>query len=112
MSEKVRERPKLKIGRGLLLAREWEAFWMNQTQNSEEDHDNYFRRAASVDANMIHHLGEMIDQKFVEASAVEELVRALEFYAAEGDEESMWDKRGVSVARRALKKFRGEKNES
>lgn len=38
----------------------WLAYWMNQTQNSKEDYDNYFRRAAGVDANMRYHLADLL----------------------------------------------------
>lgn len=38
----------------------WKSFWMNQTQNSPKDHKNYFSRAIGVDANMKHHLANMI----------------------------------------------------
>lgn len=44
----------------LALVDEWRAYWMDQTQNSKEDYDNYFRRAMGVDANMQHHLAKMI----------------------------------------------------
>lgn len=38
----------------------WQCYWMNQRQNSEEDYQNYWRRAFGVDANMKHHLARMI----------------------------------------------------
>lgn len=31
---------------------DWKHYWMNQTQNSKEDYDNYFKRAFGIDANM------------------------------------------------------------
>lgn len=43
---------------------EWKMFWMNQKQNSEDDYQNYFRRALGVDANMMHHLASEM-RKFV-----------------------------------------------
>lgn len=43
---------------------EWKHFWMNQRQNSEEDYQNYFRRAFGVDANMAHHLSTLIYRRF------------------------------------------------
>ncbi len=52
----------------------WQHFWMNQTQNSEEDFDNYFGRALGVDANMRHHLARMLAEaveKIEGAEAVE-----------------------------------------
>jgi len=39
---------------------EWKFFWMNQTQNSKEDFENYHRRAFGVDANMIWDLAQRI----------------------------------------------------
>ncbi|WP_413581079.1 hypothetical protein [Bdellovibrio sp. HCB288] len=39
---------------------EWKSFWMNQTQNSEEDRKNYFNRAFGVDANMKYDLARRI----------------------------------------------------
>jgi len=44
----------------LELIYQWKYFWMNQHQNSKEDHDNYLRRAAGVDANMSHDLANRI----------------------------------------------------
>lgn len=46
----------------LEVCREWKGFWMDQTQNSEEDRKNYFNRACGVDANMIHHLADKINE--------------------------------------------------
>lgn len=42
----------------LTVAREWKSFWMNQiaVTGDQRDHDNYFRRAFGVDANMIHNI--------------------------------------------------------
>lgn len=40
----------------LEIIESWLSYWMNQTQNSESDRANYFRRAFGVDANMRHHL--------------------------------------------------------
>lgn len=39
---------------------EWQMLWMNQTQNSKEDYDNYWRRAFGVDANMRYSLARML----------------------------------------------------
>lgn len=39
---------------------EWILYWMNQTQNNEQDYQNYLRRAMGVDANMRHHLASML----------------------------------------------------
>ena len=38
------------------IIHKWKHFWMNQTQNSEEDRKNYFDRAFGIDANMKYHL--------------------------------------------------------
>lgn len=45
----------------------WKSFWMNQTQNSEDDRQNYFNRAYGVDANMKHHLAEMCSKAAIAA---------------------------------------------
>ena len=42
------------------IIHQWKWFWMNQTQNSEEDRENYYRRAVGVDSNMIHNLAKRI----------------------------------------------------
>ncbi len=59
---------------------DWRAYWMNQTQNSKEDYDNYFRRAMGVDANMGHHLArkfaEFVAARAQESEKVERLIRA------------------------------------
>jgi len=47
--------------KGLEIAREWKEFWMNQHQNSVEDFNNYYRRSFLIDANMLHNLGDRID---------------------------------------------------
>lgn len=39
---------------------EWKHFWMNQTKNNQQDYENYFRRAAGVDANMKYDLAKRI----------------------------------------------------
>jgi hypothetical protein len=44
------------------LVEDWKYFWMDQTQNSEEDRKNYFSRAFGVDANMQHHLAGLISK--------------------------------------------------
>ncbi len=46
----------------------WKTYWMNQKQNSEQDYQNYFRRALGVDANMGHSLAKMI-VKSIESEA-------------------------------------------
>ena len=45
----------------LEIIEEWKHFGMNQRHNSEDDFQNYFQRAVGVDANMMHHLGDLID---------------------------------------------------
>lgn len=57
------------------LVEEWQQYWMNQTQNSKEDFDNYYRRAFGVDANMRHSLAKRIDAKLAD---IPRLVKALE----------------------------------
>jgi hypothetical protein len=47
----------------LEVIRQWKHFWMNQTQNSEADQQNYFNRAFGIDANMSHHLAKLIYDK-------------------------------------------------
>jgi hypothetical protein len=62
----------------------WLSYWMNQTQNSEADRANYFRRAFGVDANMRHHLAKLLAEKTRTAdvdAAVIECVKALDEYA-------------------------------
>ena len=44
----------------LEIIREWKWFWMNQTQNSEDDRLNYYRRSHHIDANMQHDLAGRI----------------------------------------------------
>ena len=39
---------------------EWKHFWMNQTQNDEQDYKNYLHRAMGVDANMKYDLANRI----------------------------------------------------
>jgi len=39
---------------------EWKHTWMNQHANSQEDHENYFRRAFGIDANMQYDLARKI----------------------------------------------------
>lgn len=41
---------------------EWTSFWMNQKQNCQQDYENYFRRALGVDANMRHHLADLLSK--------------------------------------------------
>lgn len=42
------------------IIREWKWSWMNQKQNSEQDFQNYYRRASGIDANMIYSLARKI----------------------------------------------------
>ncbi len=44
----------------LKIIEDWLTYWMNQTQNSKADQENYFRRALGVDANMRHHLADKL----------------------------------------------------
>jgi len=55
---------------------EWIIYWMNQTQNSEEDYKNYLRRAMGVDANMRHHLAKLISNIAREALTPTQKVEA------------------------------------
>lgn len=68
---------------------EWKYFWMNQKQNSEQDFQNYQRRAMAVDANMQDHL----------ASCLEKVVAPLEAKLAEAQrikvEYDRWLSNGV-----------------
>lgn len=41
---------------------QWRMFWMNQTQNSTADRDNYRHRALGVDANMKYDLAKRIQK--------------------------------------------------
>lgn len=57
----------------LRVIHEWEAFWMNQKQNSEEDFKNYFRRAFNVDANMQHDLARRLKKAFFPTDSEDEV---------------------------------------
>lgn len=48
---------------------QWKYFWMDQKQNSEQDYQNYLRRAMGVDANMVHHLASLIAKSLTEVPA-------------------------------------------
>ena len=48
---------------GMDIVQEWKSFWLNQRQNSQEDYENYSRRAMGIDANMKHHLADLIDAR-------------------------------------------------
>lgn len=56
----------------LKLIREWKFSWMNQTQNSQEDYQNYFERAFRIDSNMIHSLANRLED------AVEKQVKSMD----------------------------------
>lgn len=58
--------------RFLEIVRKWKHFWMNQTQNSEEDRQNYFNRAFGIDANMSHHLADLLHKEFKGCAIVPE----------------------------------------
>lgn len=45
------------------IVNKWKRFWMNQTQNSQADFENYSSRAIGVDANMKYHLADLISEK-------------------------------------------------
>lgn len=47
----------------LKIVEEWKHYWMDQTQNSEADRENYFSRAFGVDANMKHDLARRLAKK-------------------------------------------------
>lgn len=47
------------------IVEDWKYYWMNQKQNSEEDYQNYFRRAFGVDANMMYSLEKKIEETCV-----------------------------------------------
>lgn len=63
----------------------WQGVWMNQTQNSEADRANYFRRAFGVDANMRHHLARLLAEDAARTQKAREAVAAV-VAAAEGFE--------------------------
>lgn len=46
----------------LEVVEKWQAFWMDQRQNSKEDYENYWRRAFGVDANMRHNMARMLSE--------------------------------------------------
>lgn len=60
----------------LTVIEEWTGYWMNQRQNSQQDYENYFRRAFGVDANMRHHLAVLIAKR--EEPIVRELLELVE----------------------------------
>ena len=60
----------------------WKVFWMNQTQNGEEDQMNYFNRAFGVDSNMKHNLADRITETVQPLLyKIERYEKALMFYA-------------------------------
>lgn len=73
--------------KALKIIEDWKMFWMNQTQNSEADRKNYFNRAMGVDANMKHHLADMISSEFqmLQAKYDELLKESLEVTGFYGD---------------------------
>lgn len=62
----------------LKVVQEWKHFWMNQNQNSKEDHRNYFNRAFGIDANMAHHLADKLAENGKSARMAEMLLAAVE----------------------------------
>lgn len=68
----------------LELVERWQSIWMNQKQNSKEDYENYWRRAFRVDANMRHHLADMIakDPLLLALVEIAETLESLGEYAA------------------------------
>ena len=68
----------------LELVERWQSIWMNQKQNSKEDYENYWRRAIGVDANMRHHLADMIakDPLLLALVEIAETLESLGEYAA------------------------------
>jgi hypothetical protein len=44
----------------LKVIRDWKHAWMNQYQNGQADHDNYFNRAFGIDSNMVHSLAKRL----------------------------------------------------
>lgn len=63
----IGEEFKMKEEEILTVIHEWKHYWMNQKQNSKEDYENYYRRALGVDANMAHHLADLICEKLKES---------------------------------------------
>lgn len=52
---------------------DWKSFWMNQTQNNQQDYENYYRRAFGVDANMKYNLAKRIIEEFDPHSSLLEM---------------------------------------
>jgi len=65
----------------LEIIREWKWFWMNQTQNNEQDRQNYYARSHGIDANMMHHLASLLHKKIAPPAPSEREARALRFAA-------------------------------
>lgn len=42
------------------IIEKWQWDWMNQTQNSVQDFQNYFNKSVGIDANMRHSLADRI----------------------------------------------------
>lgn len=53
---------------------EWQFFWMDQTQNSQDDYLNYRSRAFGIDANMRHSLMRNILKTFKTGKGTEKKV--------------------------------------
>jgi hypothetical protein len=50
----------------LRLIEKWQFYWMSKEQNPDSENNAYFNKAAPIDANMRHHLADMIAEKLEE----------------------------------------------
>ena len=89
----------------LKIIQEWKHAWMNQYDNGQSDHDNYFRRAFGIDANMKHSLAKLLMENSVPTEAITRLIEqhleALEMieilktaageYSFDGVPKEVWD---------------------
>jgi len=60
----------------LKIIQEWKHAWMNQYGNGQSDHDNYFRRAFGIDANMKHSLAKRLMENSVPTEAITRLAES------------------------------------
>lgn len=60
----------------LKIIQEWKHAWMNQYSNGHADHDNYFRRAFGIDANMKHSLAKLLMENSVPTEAITRLAES------------------------------------
>lgn len=53
----------------------WKYYWMNQTQNSKQDFDNYRDRSWGIDANMMHDLADLIHNNLLAVYPTKNVVK-------------------------------------